>query len=177
MLFKIFLALAVLVAVFAAVVAMQPSTGTVARSATIAAPPAAVFAQVNDLHKWQAWSPWAKIDPNAKSTFEGPDAGVGAAFSWDGNSQVGAGKMTIIESRPNDLVRMRLDFLKPFASTSVATFTFTPNGTQTAMTWSMTGERPFMARAVCFVMDMDKMVGGQFEAGLANLKSIAEKPV
>src|SRR6185312_13629205 len=137
MLRKILIGLAVLVVLFVVVVAMQPSEFQVERTATIAAPPADVFAQVNDLHKWDAWSPWAKRDPSAKQTFEGPPAGEGASFQWAGNKEVGEGRMTIIQSHPSDLVKLKLEFFKPFAATSTAEFTFKPEGNQTAVTWSM----------------------------------------
>jgi hypothetical protein len=175
MLMKILLALIVIAGVFAAVVASRPDDFRYTRSAAMAAPQAAVFAQVNDLHKWQAWSPWVKMDPTAKSTFEGPEAGTGAKMSWDGNSKVGAGSMTIIESRPNELVRFKLDFLRPFAATQTAEFTFTPQGKQTLVTWSMFGKSNFVAKAMALVINCDKMVGDQFEKGLTDMKVIVEK--
>jgi uncharacterized protein YndB with AHSA1/START domain len=168
---KILLVLAVLLVVFLGIVALQPADFRVVRSATIAAAPAAVFAQVNDMHKWQTWSPWAKLDPAAKNTFEGPPAGTGATFAWAGNSAVGEGRMTVTESRPDERVRFRLDFLKPMAATSTAEFTFKPDGKQTVVTWSMEGKNNFLAKAFCLFMNMDKMVGGQFEQGLANLNA------
>jgi len=174
MLKKILIALAAIVVVFIVVVAMQPSDFRIARSATISAPAPAVFAEVNDLHKWEAWSPWAKLDPAAKSTFEGPSAGTGAIFRWAGNKEVGEGSMTITESRPNELIRFNPEFVKPMAGTSTAEFTFKPEGNQTTVTWSMTGKSNFIARAMCLFMNMDKMVGGQFEKGLAAMKSIVE---
>ena len=161
---------------FAIVVALQPSPFRVARSTTIAAPPATVFAQVNDFHQWEAWSPWAKLDPAAKNSFAGPAAGVGAIFRWVGNDQVGEGSMTILESKPGELVRIRLDFLKPMPGTSTADFTFAPVDGQTTVGWSMYGENNFIGRAMCMFMNMDKMVGGQFEQGLANMKTVAETP-
>jgi uncharacterized protein YndB with AHSA1/START domain len=173
MLKKIALALLLIVLAFAGYVALQPAVGTVTRSATIAAPPSAVFPYVNDMHKWQDWSPWAKLDPNAKATFEGPEAGTGAAFSWSGNSEVGEGKMTIVESKPDDYVKMNIDFVKPFANTSVAEFQLKPEGAGTNVTWSMTGDRPFFVRAMCILMNGDKMVGDSFEKGLASLGKLA----
>ena len=128
---RAFIALLAIVAAFAVYVALQPATATVARTATIAAPPAEVFARVNDLHKWQDWSPWAKLDPNAKSSFEGPVAGVGAAFSWSGNSEVGEGKMTIVESKPNDKIKFKMDFLKPMEASNTTEFLFEPEGNGT----------------------------------------------
>ena len=173
MLKTIALALLVIVLAFAGYVALQPAVGTVTRSATIAAPPSAVFPYVNDLHKWQDWSPWAKLDPNAKATFGGPQAGTGAVFSWSGNNEVGEGKMTIAESKPDDYVKMNIDFAKPFAGTSVAEFQLKPEGAGTNVTWSMTGERPFFARAMCILFNGDKMVGDMFEKGLENLGKVA----
>ncbi len=174
MLIKILIGLATIVIVFAVVVALQPSDFRIVRSATISAPAAMVFSQVNDFHKWEAWSPWAKMDPAAKNTFTGAPAGVGAIFEWAGNDKVGAGRMTLTESRPNDLVRITLDFVRPFAATNIAEFTFRPEGNQTVVTWSMAGKNNFVARAFCFFMNMDTMVGGEFEKGLAQIKAISE---
>ena len=171
---KILLGIAAIIIVFLAVVALQPADFRVTRSITIAAPPEVVFAQVNELKKWEAWSPWAKLDPNAKNNYEGPAAGVGAAFAWSGNNQVGEGRMTITESRSNELVRFKLEFVKPMAGTSTSEFTFKPEGNQTTVTWTMSGKNNFVGRAMCLFMNMDKMVGGQFEQGLATMKSVAE---
>jgi len=174
MLKKILIAIAAIVVVFVVVVAIQPSEFRIVRSATISAPAPAVFAQVNDFHNWEAWSPWAKLDPAAKATFEGPSAGTGAIFRWAGNDKIGEGSMTITESRPSNLIRITLEFVKPFAATNTAEFTFEPEGNQTAVTWSMAGKNNFMAKAVSLFMNMDKMVGGKFEEGLANMKSVVE---
>jgi uncharacterized protein YndB with AHSA1/START domain len=167
-------ALPIIIVVFLIVVALQPSEYRVARSATISAPPAAVFAQVNDFHKWEAWNPWGKMDPTMKQTFEGAPAGTGGVYSWSGNKEVGEGRMTITESRPNELIRIRLDFFKPFAATSIAEFTFKPEGNQTGVTWSMSGDKNFMAKAIHLFMNMDNMIGNQFEKGLADMKAAAE---
>jgi hypothetical protein len=174
MLKKFLIAIAAIIVVFVVVVALQPSEFRIVRSATISAPAPAVFAQVNDFHNWEAWSPWAKLDPAAKATFEGPSAGTGAIFKWAGNKEVGEGSMTITESRPSDLIRIKLEFLRPFEATNSAEFTFKPEGNRTAVTWSMEGKNNFIAKAVCLFMNMDKMVGGQFEQGLAQMKSVAE---
>jgi Polyketide cyclase / dehydrase and lipid transport len=174
MLIKILIAVAVIVVVFIVVVAMQPSVFRVARSATMSAPAPAVFAQVNDFHKWEAWNPWGKIDPAMKQTYEGAPAGIGAIYTWVGNKNVGEGRMTLTESRPSDLIRIKLEFFKPFAGTNIAEFTFKPEGNQTAVTWSMAGKNNFMAKAIHLFMNMDKMIGGQFEMGLAQMKSIVE---
>jgi accessory colonization factor AcfC len=174
MLKKIFIVLAAIIVAFLVVVAMQPSEFHITRSDTMAAPAAAVFEQVNDFHKWDAWSPWAKLDPEVKNTFEGPPARQGAVFAWVGNNQVGEGRMTITESRTNELVRFNLEFFKPMAGTSTSEFTFKSEGNQTTVTWSMDGKNNFIAKAMCLFMNMDKMVGGQFEKGLASIKAIVE---
>ena len=174
MLIRGLIALAVIVVVFVLVVAMRPSDFRITRTATISAPPPAVFGQVNDFHKWEAWSPWTKLDPAMKTTYEGAPAGTGAIYAWVGNSQVGEGRMTIMESRPSELVRIRLEFSRPFTATNTAEFTFRPEGDQTAVLWSMTGKYNFITKAVGLFMNMDKMVGGQFEEGLARMKSVVE---
>ena len=164
----------VIIVVFAVIVALQPADFPVSRSATVSAPPAAVFAQVNDFHKWEAWSPWAKLDPSAKNSFEGPSAGTGAIFKWSGDNNVGAGTMTVTESRPSELIRIKIDFLKPFEATNTAEFTFKPEGNQTLVTWSMFGTNNFIAKAFCLFNNMDKMLGGEFEKGLAQMKVAAQ---
>lgn len=174
MLAKILVALAVVVAGLAVVIALQPSDFRVSRTATIAAPAPVVFAQVNDFRSWTAWSPWAKLDPAMKQTYEGAPAGTGAIYTWVGNREVGEGRMTIVESRPSDLIRVKLDFVKPLAGTSVAEFTFRPEGDRTAVTWTMTGEKNFVAKAIHLVLSMDRMIGDQFEKGLAAMKTVAE---
>jgi hypothetical protein len=173
-LIRIGLGLLVVVLLFLGIVAMQPSEFHITRSAVIAAPAEVVFAQVNDFHKWEAWSPWAKLDPAAKSTFEGRAAGTGAAFTWAGNDKIGEGRMAITESRPHDLVRIKLDFIKPFEGTSVTEFLFSTIGDQTSVSWTMTGKHSFFEKAFCLFMNMDKMVGGDFEKGLASMKTVAE---
>ena len=174
MLIKTLIALAVIAIVVVVVVAVRPAEFHVARTARIAAKPPAVFAQVNDFRKWDAWNPWAKLDPAMKQSYEGAPAGAGAVYTWAGNSHVGEGRMTLTESRPSDLIRIKMEFLKPFANTSTAEFTFRPEGDQTVVTWSMEGRNNFMAKAIHLVMNMDKMIGGQFEKGLAQMKAVAE---
>jgi uncharacterized protein YndB with AHSA1/START domain len=173
---KILIGLVILIAGFAGVVAMQPSEFKVERTATIAAPPANVFQHVDDLHKWDAWSPWAKLDPNAKVGFEGPPAGKGAVFTWSGNDQIGEGRMTVVESRPAELVKVDVNFVKPFEGAAQSQFTFKPEGNQTAVTWTMTGEHNFIGKAMCLIMNGQKMMGGEIEKGLSNLKTAAEQP-
>ncbi len=174
MLKNILITVAIIISVLAVVVALQPAEFRVARSAIMSAPAQVVYAQVEDLRKWEAWNPWQKIDPAMKLTFAGPATGPGASYSWVGNNQVGEGRLTIIESRPNDLVRIKIEFMKPFAATNTAQFTFKPEGDKTAVTWSMQGNNNFIAKALHLVMNMDKMVGGQFEKGLADMKLVAE---
>ncbi len=165
----ILIAIPIIIVGFLIVVAMQPSDFRITRSATIAAPREVVFAQVNDLHAWDAWSPWAKLDPEAKNSFEGPPSGVGAAMSWSGNNKVGEGRMAITESRLHELIRFKLDFLKPFKASNTAEFGFKPEGDKTLVSWSMSGKNNFMFKAVGLFMNCDKMVGDQFEQGLASL--------
>jgi hypothetical protein len=170
----ILLALAFIALLFIIVVTGQPDEFKVSRSAKIFAPPEKVFPHVNDLHKWEAWSPWAKLDPNAKNTFEGPATGVGSSMAWEGNNKVGTGKMTIMESQPGESVRFRLDFEKPMKATNTAEFTFKPDGGQTVVIWSMAGQTSFMGKIFGLLMNCEKMCGGQFEKGLATLKTVAE---
>lgn len=174
MLVKILIAVAVVIAAFAGYVATQPGEFQVTRSASIAAPPPAVFAQVNELRKWPAWSPWAKKDPQMKQAYEGPPAGPGAVTSWVGNKDVGEGRMTIVESRPAELIRFKLEFLEPFAATNSAEFTFQPEGGGTRVTWTMQGRSNFIGKALHLAFDFDKMIGADFEQGLAGIKRIVE---
>ncbi len=175
MLKKILIAAILALGVFCAVAALQPADFRVERSATLAAPADAVFAQVNDFHKWEAWSPWAKLDPNAKTTFEGPASGVGAIMRWDGNMEVGVGSMEITESKSGERIVMKLEFLKPFAATSTSEFTFKPDGLNTVVTWNMSGTNNFVGKAMGLIFNCEKMVGGKFEEGLTNLKAVVEK--
>jgi uncharacterized protein YndB with AHSA1/START domain len=174
MLKKILVVLVVLLAAFAGYVATQPDELHIERQATIAAPPAAVFDNVNDLKKWDAWSPWAKMDPNAKFGFEGPAAGKDAVFTWSGNDMIGEGRMTVVDSRPNELVVLKLDFTKPYENTSNSKFAFKPEANQTVVTWSMGGKQNFLEKAMCIVMNGKKMIGNEMDKGLAKLKTVAE---
>ena len=174
MIITILTVVGILVLLILLIAATRPSDFRVARSITIQAAPESVFPHVNELRKWDAWSPWAKLDPNAKSMFEGPAAGVGSSMSWAGNKEVGEGKMTIIESRSNELVRFRLEFLKPFKATNEAGFEFKTEGKQTVVTWTMTGKNNFFFKVFGLFMDCDKMLGRCFEKGLSQLKSVAE---
>jgi len=170
----ILLGLAAILVVLLIVIATQPAEFRVERSATIAAPPEEVFAQVNDFHAWKEWSPWAKLDPQSKDTYEGPASGTGSVFKWSGNNEVGEGMMTITDSQPNELIRIKLEFTRPFAATNTTEFTFKPEGDQTRVNWAMFGENTFVGKAMHLVMDMDKMVGGSFDQGLTQMKSVVE---
>ena len=171
---KLFAIVVLVVAVFAAIASQQPADFTISRSATIAATPAKIVPHINNLHAWQAWSPWAKLDPAAANSYEGPEHGVGAIMRWAGNMQVGAGSMTITESKPSSFVAMTLDMTKPLTASNRVTFTLAPEGTGTRVTWSMSGTRNFVAKAMSVLFNCDTMVGGQFDQGLANLKAVVE---
>jgi hypothetical protein len=170
----ILLALAFIALIIVIIVAGQPDEFIVSRSAKISASPENVFPHVNDLHKWQAWSPWAKLDPNAKNTFEGPTAGAGSSMAWNGNNKVGSGKMTITDSKPSEMVRFRLEFLRPMTATNTAEFTFRSDSGQTLVNWTMAGKNSTGGKLFGLLMNCEKMCGDQFLQGLANLKKVAE---
>lgn len=174
MIAKILLIVALVIAGFVVVVVLQPSSFRIERSASLAISPADAFAQVNDLRRYAQWNPWGKLDPAMKTTFAGPSAGQGAIMEWSGNNQVGAGRITVAESRANERVTYALDFLEPLPSTSTAEFTFQAQGDRTLVTWAMFGERSFIPKAFGLFMDMDKMLGGFFEQGLADLEANAK---
>src|SRR4051794_16726010 len=175
MLRRLIFGLAALIVAFLVVVWLQPDDFRLTRSTTIMAPAAEIFQRVNDLRQWEDWSPWAKIDPNAKISFEGPLAGPGAMFHWSGNDKVGAGTMTITESKPNERIAARTDFTRPFAGTSNSDFIFSQTGNQTNVIWTMSGTQNFIGKAICLVMSMDRTLGPDFEKGLAHLKQVSEK--
>ncbi|MCQ8127780.1 SRPBCC family protein [Methylomonas rivi] len=172
---ELVLILAAVAVVFGLVAARRPADFQVTRSALMAAPAPIVFEQVNNLQNWDAWSPWAKLDPKAHHVFEGPEAGAGAIMRWAGNNKVGEGSMTIVASQPCELIRFTLEFLKPFKATNTAEFTFKSEGGQTLVTWHMFGSNNFIGKAVSLFMNCDAMVGGQFEQGLAAIKAIVER--
>jgi len=174
MLKKVLIGLAAVILTLVGVIAAQPSTYRVERSATIAAPAEVVFAQVNDFHKWGAWSPWDKLDPNQKVTFDGAESGQGAKYAWSGNDQVGEGRMTIEESKAGELVRIKLEFIRPWESTSPTTFTFKAVEGGTQVTWAMEGTNNFIGKAFSLFMNMDAMLGKDFDKGLASMKAVAE---
>lgn len=172
MLKKILLGLVAVIVLFLAYAAMRPADFRVERSATLAASPASLFAQVNDHHNFNAWNPFLKLDPNVKNTYSGPASGVGAVCSWDGNSDIGAGSSTIIESKPGELVRMRMDWKRPMEGVATVDFTFRPAGDKTVVTWAMYGKNNFLGKVMSIFMDCDKMCGPPFEQGLADLGKV-----
>lgn len=174
MVVKILSAVALVLILLASVISFQPNEFKISRSVMIAAAPAKVFAHVNDFRDWAQWSPWDKLDPNMRRTYEGPESGVGASYAWVGNDQVGEGKMTIVTSQPPELINIDLKFIKPMEGDNLTVFTFSPEGEGTRVTWTMSGKCNFVAKAFHLFMDMEKMVGPDFEKGLAQLKSISE---
>lgn len=168
-------ALVVLLIGLVLIIAMRPTDFRITRQLAMAAPPTAVFLHVNELAKWRAWSPWEELDPDLKRTYAGPAAGEGAHYAWAGDSKVGQGSMTITDSRPNELVRLRLEFIKPFAAVNTSEFSFQPAAGGTLVVWNMLGRNNFMAKAFGLMMDMDKLIGKDFEKGLAKLKAVAEQ--
>ena len=171
---KVLLVLLVAIVAFLAFAATRPARFHVERSITIAAPADAVYPHIVDFHQWPAWSPWEKLDPNMTRTLGGAESGVGATYHWTGNDKVGEGNMAITEARPGERVVIKLDFLKPFEASNISTFTLAPEGAGTRVTWAMDGNNNFMAKVMCIFMNMDKMVGGDFEKGLENLKALVE---
>ena len=171
---KILIGLAAVVVLFVLVVVTRPSHFKVERGTAIGAPPDVVFAQLEDFHAWGAWSPWEKLDPSMKRIYDGKPSGVGAIYAWEGNDKVGEGRMTIEQIDPLHRVVIKLEFLKPFEATNETTFTLVPTPEGTTIKWSMEGNNNFMAKGASLFMDMDKLVGGDFERGLASLKSVSE---
>jgi hypothetical protein len=174
MLKKIALVLAGLLLLFVLVVARQPAAFRIERSTQIKAPPAVVYGLVDDFHAWQAWSPWAKLDPDMKTTYSGAARGEGAEYSWAGNGKVGSGRMQIVRAQEPSEVEVQLRFTAPMTATNMADFKFTPEAGGTQVSWAMTGQNGFMGKAFALVMNMDKLVGSDFEKGLAALKQQAE---
>lgn len=174
MLKRVLLSLAVVLAAFAIFVSTRPDTYRVVRKATIAAPPAAVFAQVADFHRWQAWSPWAHLDPAMQVTYAGAPGEVGSAYAWTGNDKVGAGRMTLVRAVPPSQLDLRLEFLRPLPSTSETSFAFAPAPSGTEATWAMVGHNNFLGKLAGVFLNLDAMIGGDFERGLSQLKAVAE---
>ena len=167
------MAIIAIVGSFLIFAATRPADFHVERSATLPASPAALFEHVNNHHKFAVWNPFLKLDPNVKNTYSGPESGVGAVCSWEGNGKVGAGSSTIVESKPGELVRFRMDWKRPMEGTATVDFTFKPEGGQTVVTWAMYGRNNFMGKVMSVFMDCDRMCGPQFEQGLVSLGAVA----
>lgn len=172
---KILFGLAAVVAVLALYVDSRPAEFKVERSARIPAPPALVFARLADFGRWSDWSPWEKLDPAMKRTLSGAPAGVGHSYAWAGNDKVGEGRMTITGLAAPERVDIRLEFLKPWKATNATVFTIVPDGTGSRVTWSMSGTKGFLMKAMGIFMSMDAMVGKDFEKGLSNLAAVAAR--
>jgi hypothetical protein len=155
--------------------AMQPDTFRVRRSVSIAAPPEKIFPLINDFAQWGNWSPYEKKDPAMKRTRSGPARGQGAVYAWEGDHNVSKGRMAIAEAVPPSRVTLALDFVRPMAAHNIVDFTLEPKGAATEVTWAMRGKVPFKAKIVHTLINVDRMVGEDFEAGLANLKRLAER--
>ena len=173
MLKNFLIGIAVLIALLAAVIAMQPSTFAIERSIQIAAPADVIYGHIESPQAMDEWSPWVAMDPKMTITHEGPPSGVGAAESWEG-PEMGSGRLEVTAAKPNEEVELRLEFKKPMEATNRALFTLTPAGDGTLVAWRMEGSNSFVGKAASLVMDMDEMVGGTFEKGLATLKTLAE---
>ena len=167
--------LAVLLAAVLGYAATKPNTFRIQRTASIKAPPQEIFPLINDFHSWSAWSPWEKLDPALQRAYSGAESGTGAVYEWEGNKKVGKGRMEITEASSPARIIIKLDFFKPFEAHNTAEFTLQSQGDATTVTWVMHGPQPYMFKVMTTFFNMDKMVGKDFEAGLANLKSIAEK--
>ncbi len=165
----------VVIAAFLAYVATRPDAFRVERSTTIKAPPEKIYAQIQDLKAWAAWSPWEKKDPAMKRTFGAVTAGKGAVYEWHGDKNVGKGRMEITDAAPASRLVIKLDFLEPFEAHNTSEFALERKGDATAVTWAMYGPANFMSKLMGVFFNMDKMVGADFEAGLANLKAVAER--
>ena len=173
--FKIILIIVVVLIVAVLVfAATRPGTFKVERAATIKAPPEKILALINDFRRWAVWSPWEKLDPALERSYSGAASGPGAVYAWQGNNKVGQGRMEIMASS-SSATTIKLDFIKPFEAHNIADFTLLPQGDSTVLTWAMHGPKPYMAKLMHMFFNMDKLVGGDFERGLANLKAAAEE--
>jgi uncharacterized protein YndB with AHSA1/START domain len=161
------------VAAYAAVT--QPDSFRVTRSLDISAPPERIYPILSDFHRSPEWSPYEKLDPDMKRTHSGAAAGKGAVYAWDGDSNAGAGRMEIVDAVPNQSVTLKLDFIRPFEGSNVVEYKLQPKGSVTQVSWDMHGPMPFISKVICVFVDLDKMIGKDFEAGLASLRTLAEK--
>jgi hypothetical protein len=167
--------LAIAIAIVLVLAAAKPNTFSVQRGATMKAPPEKIFSLINDFHQWGSWSPWENRDPAMTRSFSGADRGRGAVYAWEGNKNVGSGRMEILDASTPSKIIIKLDFLKPFEAHNMAEFTMLPQGDATSVSWVMHGPAPFMSKMMQVFMNMDKMIGKDFEIGLANLKGLAER--
>ena len=167
--------LALLIAGFLILAAMRPNTFRVQRSIDINAPPEKIYPLIDDYKHWASWSPYEKVDPAMKRTFSGAPSGKGAVYEWDGNKNIGRGRMEIIDATAPSKIGIKLDFFSPFEAHNIAEFTMQPKGDVTNVTWAMHGPVPFMAKIMHMIFSMDRMVGGQFAEGLTNMKAVAER--
>jgi uncharacterized protein YndB with AHSA1/START domain len=171
----ILIVVVVLIAAILVYAAAMPDDFRVQRTTSIKASPEKIFALINDLHRWDSWSPWEKMDPAMQRTFSGATAGKGAVYAWQGNSKVGEGRMEIADASPPSRVMIKLDFIKPIEGHNTAEFTLDPKGDSTNVTWSMYGPSAYIAKVIGVFASMDKMIGKEFETGLANMKAVAER--
>jgi hypothetical protein len=155
--------------------ATKPDTFRVTRAINIKASPEKIFPLIADFHRWTAWSPYEKKDPAMKRSYGGPSGGVGQTYAWEGDKNVGAGRMTLTEAAVPSKIQLKLDFVRPFEAHNVVVFSLAPNGDATTVTWDMQGPAPLLAKVMHVFINMDKMVGADFEIGLANLKAVAEQ--
>ena len=167
--------LAVAFAIVLILAAMKPDRFSIRRGATIKAPPEKIFSLINDFHQWGSWSPWENKDPAMKRTFSGAASGRGAVYAWDGNKNVGSGRMEILDASSPSKIVIKLDFFAPFEACNTAEFNMLPQGDTTGVDWLMHGPASFMSKLMQVFMNIDKMVGKDFEAGLSNLKKLTEK--
>ena len=174
MLKKIFLALVVVVVAVLAYAATRPDTLRVERRTSIKAPPEKIYVLIEDFHRWEAWSPWEKVDPGMKRTYSGAEKGLGAIYAWQGDSNVGSGRMEVVEAASPSRVVIKLDFIEPFEGHNTAEFTLNPAGDSTQVTWMMYGPNTYLGKLMSVLFDFDTMIGEQFESGLAQMKSAAE---
>ena len=171
----ILIVIVVLIAAILAYAATRPGNFQVQRRTSIKAPPEKIFPLIADFHSWTSWSPWEKKDPALKRTYSGAPSGKGAVYAWEGNRNVGSGRMEITEASAPSKIGIKLDFIKPFEGHNLAGFTLQPEGATTTVTWDMHGPMAYMAKVFGIFVSMDKMIGNDFETGLANLKAVAEK--
>ena len=171
---KILVVLVVAIGAVVAYAAVQPDTFSLQRSASIGATPEQVYPLIADMKTFNSWNPWLRKDPTSKLTYEGPPSGVGSAYAWD-SDKLGAGRMEVTELAPSSKVAAKLEFIKPMVAHNRVEFTLQPQGAQTNVTWTMSGPMPYLSKVMCVFVSMDRMVGPDFEAGLANLKAVAEK--